>query len=93
MERKGKDMLPLSGDQVEVDGVYTDEDGHEQHLKRGQHFPSDLVLGSSEWQMTEYSFDNHHEGRTDPRLVPKEDDVDKQGKITHPRRHMERGDR
>lgn len=34
MERKGKDLLPLTGDKVEVDGVYIDEDGHEQHLHR-----------------------------------------------------------
>lgn len=41
--------------------------------------------------MTEFSFDNHHEGRTDPRLFPKENDIDKMGKIDHPRRQMDRG--
>ncbi|MDP1512374.1 transposase [Paenibacillus sp. CMAA1739] len=93
MERKGKDLLPLTGEKVEVDGIYVDEDGHEQHLHRGQHFPADVVLGTSEWKMTEYAFDNHHEGRTDERLIPKEDDENKMGKITHPRRHLQRGDR
>lgn len=38
MERKGKDLLPLTGDKVEVDGVYIDEDGHEQHLHRATAF-------------------------------------------------------
>lgn len=91
MSSDNKDMLPLSGENVEIDGVYEDEDGHEQHLKRGQHFPADLVLGKSEWKLTEYSFDNHHEGRTDERLVPKENDTDKMGKITHPRKEKKSG--
>ncbi|RGL34445.1 transposase [Paenibacillus polymyxa] len=76
-----------------MDGIYVDEDGHEQHLHRGQHFPADVVLGTSEWKMTEYAFENHHEGRTDERLIPKEDDKNKMGKITHPRRHLKTGDR
>jgi len=84
-------MDPVSGEKVEVDGVYEDEWGREERLKRGDLFPADLALGNTEWRLTELSFDNHHEGRTDPRLVPKEDDVDKQGKINHPRRQMDRG--
>ncbi|WEK54821.1 MAG: transposase [Candidatus Cohnella colombiensis] len=84
-------MLPLSGESVEVDGVYEDEWGHEEPLKRGQTFPSDFMLGETEWKLTEYNYDNHHEGRTDPRLVPKKNDTDKMGKITHPRRQIDRG--
>ncbi|QJD86745.1 transposase [Cohnella herbarum] len=84
-------MDPMSGEKVEVDGVYENEAGQAQKLKRGDAFPSDLILGETEWKLTEFSFDNHHEGRTDPRLVPKEDDVDKMGKIDHPRRQMDRG--
>jgi hypothetical protein len=84
-------MDPMSGEKVEVDGVYENEAGQAQKLKRGDAFPSDLILGETEWKMTEFSFDNHHEGRTDPRLFPKENDIDKMGKIDHPRRQMDRG--
>jgi hypothetical protein len=84
-------MNPISGEVIEVDGVYKNEAGQEQELKRGTEFPADLILGTTEWELVEYSFDNHHEGTTDPRLVPKEDDIDKQGKIDHPRRQMDQG--
>ncbi|MDT9722345.1 transposase [Paenibacillus sp. ClWae2A] len=93
MERKEQDMLPLSHEKVEVDGVYINEAGREEHLHRGQHFPADPVLGKSEWKLTEYAFDNHHEGHTDERLVPKEHDTNKNGKITNPRRQIEGGHR
>lgn len=88
---ESKRMDPMSGEKVEVDGVYENESGQETKLSRGDVFPSDVILGQTEWTLTEFAFDNHHEGRTDPRLVPKEDDVDKQGKILHPRRQMARG--
>ncbi|WP_458461846.1 transposase [Paenibacillus sp.] len=91
MDRKEQDMLPLSHEKVEVDGVYINEAGREEHLHRGQHFPADPVLGKSEWKLTEYAFDNHHEGRTDERLVPKEDDTDKKDKIDSPRRQFQGG--
>ncbi|WP_458125162.1 transposase [Paenibacillus sp. Z3-2] len=91
MDRKEQDMLPLSHEKVEVDGVYINEAGREEHLHRGQHFPADPVLGKSEWKLTEYAYDNHHEGRTDERLVPKEDDTDKNGKINSPRRQFQGG--
>ncbi|RKP50109.1 transposase [Cohnella endophytica] len=84
-------MEPVSGEKVEVDGVYTNEWGREEELNRGETFPADPMLGETEWTLSEFSFDNHHEGRTDPRLVPKENDTDKQGKIVHPRRQMARG--
>jgi hypothetical protein len=84
-------MEPVSGEKVEVDGVYTDEWGRQQKLQSGDVFPKDLIMGTTEWQLSELSLDNHHEGRTDPRLVPKKNDTDKQGKIDHPRRQMARG--
>lgn len=84
-------MDPLSGEHVEVDGVYKNEWGREQEMKRGDVFPADPMLGTTEWQLAELSFDNHHEGETDPRLVPKKNDIDKLGKIDHPRRQMDRG--
>ncbi|GIO32286.1 MULTISPECIES: transposase [Paenibacillus] len=92
MKNKDKAMLPISREEVEVDGVYTNEWGREEVLHRGDDFPSDPMLGTTEWQLSEFLFDNHHEGRTDPRLVPKEDDTDKIGKITHPRRQQQGGD-
>ncbi|MCD9020524.1 transposase [Cohnella silvisoli] len=87
------EMVPFSGEIVEVDGIYINESGQELELKRGQEFPSDLILGHTEWTLTEFIFDNHHEGKTDPRLFPKENDIDKQGKIDHPRRQIDRGEK
>ncbi len=92
MKNKNKAMLPVSREEVEVDGVYTNEWGREEVLHRGQDFPADPMLGTTEWQLSEFIYDNHHEGRTDPRLVPKENDTDKIGKITHPRRQQQGGD-
>lgn len=86
------DMNPMTGEEVEVHGVYENESGQEAELQRGDKFPADLVLGATEWKLTEYQFDNHHDGETDPRLVPKKD-KDKPFKVTHPRRHLIRGDR
>ncbi|MEC0373391.1 transposase [Paenibacillus chibensis] len=92
MNNKDKAMLPVSREEVEVDGVYTNEWGREEVLHRGQDFPSDPMLGTTEWQLSEFIYDNHHDGRTDPRLVPKENDTDKIGKITHPRKQHQGGD-
>lgn len=88
---ESKKMNPFSGEKVDVDGLYKNEVGQEIELKRGDEFPSDLILGHTEYTLTEFNYDNHHEGRTDPRLVPKKDDTDKMGKIDHPRRQMDRG--
>jgi hypothetical protein len=85
-------MKPLSGERVEVDGVYENEWGAEEQLKRGDLFPSDLMMGETEWELTEFTYENHHTGRTDPRLVPKANDTDKIGKIDHPRRQVDRGE-
>lgn len=93
MSSKDKDMNPVSHERVEVDGIYTNEAGQEEHLHRGQTFPASVVLGSTEWDLKEYMFDNHHEGRTDPRLVPKANDTDKQQKQVHPRLHRKQSDR
>lgn len=55
-------MAPISGEPVEVDGVYRNEWGREERLERGQLFPSDLMLGATEWKLVEVEFDNNHEG-------------------------------
>lgn len=88
---ESNEMNPVSRETVDVDGVYMDEWGREEKLKRGDQFPADPVHGETEWTLTEFSFDNHHDGKTDPRLYPKENDIDKKGKIDHPRRQMDRG--
>ncbi|MFC3800027.1 transposase [Cohnella sp. GCM10012308] len=85
------EMLPLSGEKVESDGIYRDEWGRELKLERGNEFPSDPDVGSTEWEWVEAVYDNHHDGETDPRLVPKEKDINKQEKIEHPRRQVDRG--
>lgn len=94
MSEKHHRMPPMTGEHVEVDGTYANEWGREEKLDRGDSFPADPMLGTTEWEMVAYDYDNHHEGRTDPRLVPKSDEIEKlQGKITHPRRHIVRKDR
>jgi hypothetical protein len=46
-----KSMDPVSAEIVETDGVYTTEWGREELLKRGDLFPSDVMLGDTEWKL------------------------------------------
>jgi hypothetical protein len=46
-----KDMNPMSGEEVETDGVYENEAGRQELLKRGDEFPGDLTLGKTEWEL------------------------------------------
>lgn len=80
-------MDPISGEPVEADGVYRNEWGRDEKLKRGESFPADPILGSTEWRQVELEFDNHHAGRTDPRLTPHDDDDNPEAHMQHPRRH------
>lgn len=73
MSKENKEMLPVSRETVEVEGVYTDELGRETYLHKGEEFPADLVLGTTEWELTELAQVKHSEGRTNPRLIPKKD--------------------
>ncbi|MFD3261137.1 hypothetical protein ACE3MQ_21295 [Paenibacillus lentus] len=57
MSREDKDMLPISREKVEVEGLYTDEWGRSEYLYRGQEFPADLIMGSTEWKLTELAKD------------------------------------
>lgn len=84
MAGKDKQMHPITHEKVEVDGVYTNEWGREEYFKRGAEFSADPILGSTEWRLTEYDFQNHHEGRTDERLISKKEGHGKQDKV-HPR--------
>ncbi|MFC4775963.1 transposase [Paenibacillus sp. GCM10023252] len=79
-------MQPMSGEPVEVEGVYKDEWGHEMKLNRGRTFPADEQLGTTEWELIEYDINNHHDGETDPRLV-KDDGNHKIRPISKPKRH------
>ncbi|MBN3524697.1 transposase [Paenibacillus apiarius] len=93
MSKENHKMHPISRDRVEVDGIYANEWGREEVLHRGQTYPSDPQLGATEWELKQFIFDNHHDGRTDPRLVPKAEDKEEPPKQLHPRKHQDRGDK
>lgn len=46
-----KRMNPVSSEEVETDGIYENEWGREETLKRGDEFPYDPVLGQTEWEL------------------------------------------
>ncbi|MBO7748286.1 transposase [Paenibacillus sp. MWE-103] len=81
------EMEPVSGEPVEVDGVYKNEWGREEKLSRGDIFPADPQLGTTEWELTQLDFENHHEGKTDVRLVAKKETSSLEAHLQHPRRH------
>jgi hypothetical protein len=68
-----KSMAYISGEQVETDGVYADENNYEVTLKRGDTFPADKVLGQTTWELKGFSLneaeiDHHQKENTPPRL-------------------------
>ncbi|AOZ93187.1 hypothetical protein [Paenibacillus crassostreae] len=73
MSSKNKDMLPISRETVEVEGVYKNEEGRELYLRRGEEFPADLVLGNTEWEMTELAIDDHSPSQPIKHIIPKRD--------------------
>lgn len=77
---ENKNMNPMSGEKVEVDGVYANESGQESTFKRGDEFPSDLVLGKTTWELKGFSL---NEGEIDHRNIQN----------TPPRLHQDRGDK
>lgn len=59
----------MSGDEVEVDGVYANEAGREVTLNRGDRFPGDLTLGKTTWTLkgfalNEATIDHVHKPNT-----------------------------
>jgi hypothetical protein len=46
-----KDMNPMTGEEVETTGIYENEAGRLETLKRGEPFPADLTLGQTEWKL------------------------------------------
>ncbi|MCA0756417.1 transposase [Paenibacillus sp. N4] len=85
--RNHHEMNPISGEPVEVKGVYKNEWGNEEKLDRGDVFPADVAMGTTEWELVELEFNNHHKGHTDPRLIPHDDDDNPEAHMQHPRRH------
>ncbi|WP_052487086.1 hypothetical protein [Gordoniibacillus kamchatkensis] len=49
------DVDSMTGDEVEVDGVYANEAGREVTLRRGDKFPADLTLGRTTWTLKGFS--------------------------------------
>lgn len=92
MSKESQNMHPMSRDRVEVDGVYANEWGREEVLFRGQTFPSDPQLGATEYELKQFIYDNHHEGKTDERLVPKANNDVPQNQ-NGPRLHGDGGDK
>ncbi|MGG2198017.1 MULTISPECIES: hypothetical protein [Paenibacillus] len=53
-----KRMEPVSGEEVETDGIYENEWGREETLKRGDEFPYDPVNGQTEWKLTSLALES-----------------------------------
>jgi hypothetical protein len=53
-----KSMDPVSSDEVETDGIYENEWGREETLKRGDEFPFDPVMGQTEWKLTSLALES-----------------------------------
>jgi hypothetical protein len=79
MLSENKEMSPVSGEKVEDDGVYSNEWGREELLKRGDRFPSDLMMGNTTWELTELPSEEQQEKLDDP-------SKDKRDKHLHIRR-------
>jgi hypothetical protein len=83
-------MNPLSGEPVEIDGVYSNEWGREQFFRRGDVFDADPMLGTTAWELVRFEVDRTTSETEHPhknRLVPEHSDLDS------PRGHVDRGDK
>lgn len=77
-----KGMDPVSGEEVETDGIYENEWGREETLKRGDEFPYDPMMGQTEWELVSLP------------LESQEEEMYKNTKPnTKPRLHIDRGDK
>lgn len=75
-----KDMLPLSGEPIEVDGMYTNEWGRTESLNRGDIFPADPQWGTTAWKLVSYDAEREPIG-------------EKHHAHEAPRGHQDRGDK
>lgn len=51
MSNRHERMYPLSGETVEVGGLYRNDFGREAELEKGEVFPADLVSGTTSWKL------------------------------------------
>ncbi|TVY10242.1 hypothetical protein [Paenibacillus cremeus] len=58
---ENKDMRPVSGEEVETDGIYENEWGREETLKRGDEFPFDPVMGQTEWSLASLALESQED--------------------------------
>ena len=56
-----KRMQPVSGEEVETDGIYSNEWGREETLKRGDEFPYDRMMGQTEWDLISLPLESQEE--------------------------------
>ncbi|MEF3304011.1 transposase [Paenibacillus sp. GYB003] len=84
-------MNPMSGEPVEIDGVYSNEWGREQFLQKGDVFPADPQLGTTAWELVRYSVDRLT-GETEHAHLNLADKNEQSGHGS-PRKHVDRGDK
>lgn len=80
---------PMSGEPVEVDGIYENEWGREERFNRGEVFPADPQLGTTTWKLVGLTSDTNTGWAPDSRFREEFNVTD-----GHKQRlHVERGDR
>ncbi|MEF3313368.1 transposase [Paenibacillus sp. GYB004] len=84
-------MEPMSGEPVEVEGVYSNEWGREQFMERGDVFPADPMLGTTSWKLVRYEVDSLT-GETEHHHLHLADKNAQTGQNS-PRKHVDRGDK
>lgn len=84
-------MEPASGEPVEVDGVYSNEWGREEHFKKGDVFAADPQLGTTTWKLVRFDIDSTT-GETEHAHLNRADQ-NKQSGHDSPRKHVDRGDK
>ncbi len=64
---------PISGERVQVDGVYANDWGRQEIFRRGETFPADEQMGTTTWDLVSFleesQLEVHDQNlRTSPRL-------------------------
>lgn len=90
-EEQHLSMEPISGEPVEIDGVYSNEWGREEAFKRGDVFPADPMLGSTAWKLVRFDVDAIT-GETEHEHLNKAD-KNRQSGHNSPRGHLDKGDK
>ena len=84
-------MNPISGEPVEVEGVYSNEWGREEYMRKGDVFPADPQLGTTAWELVRFSADSITSETEHDHLNLQ--DKNKQSGHDSPRKHVDRGDK